>query len=101
METPTQVQSASDRYLRIGSRIHTIFVLAALGGWAIWHKSFADQMSTAANPNRVCFYIVTLFYEWLLFVLVVAGVGGHGAAVFFVLWGKWDFVRPGTPGRGI
>src|SRR5438552_16865356 len=85
METPAQAQSASDRYPQIASPIHTILVLAALGGWAIWHKSFADQLSTAANPNRVCFYIVTLFYEWLLFVLVVAGVRCRGASVLIVL----------------
>ena len=29
-------------------------------------------MSVAANPNRVRFYLETLVYEWLLFVLVVA-----------------------------
>jgi uncharacterized protein len=93
METPTQAQSASDRYLQIASPIHTILVLAALGGWAIWHKSFADQLSTAANPNRVRFYIVTLFYEWLLFVLVVAGVRRHGASVLIVLGDHWHSVR--------
>ena len=85
METPAQAQSASDRYPQVASPIHTILVLAALGGWAIWHKSFADQLSTAANPNRVRFYIVTLFYEWLLFVLVVAGVRRRGASVLIVL----------------
>src|SRR5437016_13098641 len=85
METPAQAQSASDRYLQIAGPVHTILVLAALGGWAIWHKSFADQLSTAANPNRVRFYIVTLFYEWLLFVLVVAGVRRRGASVLIVL----------------
>ena len=83
METPAQAQSASDRYLQIAGPVHTILVLAALGGWAIW--SFADQLSTAANPNRVRFYIVTLFYEWLLFVLVVAGVRRRGASVLIVL----------------
>src|SRR5256885_16821410 len=75
METPAQAQSASDRYPQVASPIHTILVLAALGSWAIWHKSFA-QLNLTANPNRVRFYIVTVFYEWLLFVLVVAGVGG-------------------------
>jgi hypothetical protein len=29
-------------------------------------------LSVAANPNRVRFYLETLVYEWLLFVLVVA-----------------------------
>src|ERR1700722_12544254 len=93
METPAVDQSAPDRHLQIASPIHTILVLAALGGWAIWHKSFADQLSTAANPNRVRFYVVTLFYEWLLLVLVVAGVWRRGASVLIVLGDHWHSVR--------
>src|SRR5713226_10368780 len=92
MDIPAQAQSASDRYLQIASPIHTILVLAALGGWAIWHKSFA-QLNLTANPNRVRFYVVTMFFEWLLFVLVVAGVRRHGASVSIVLGDHWHSVR--------
>ena len=93
MDTPALDQPASDRHPQIASPIHTILVLAALAGWAFWHKSFADQLSAAANPNRVRFYIVTLLYEWLLFVLVVAGVRHHGASVLVVLGDHWHSVR--------
>jgi membrane protease YdiL (CAAX protease family) len=93
MDTPALDQPASDRHPQIASPIHTILVLATLGGWAIWHKSFADQLSATANPNRVRFYIVTLFYEWLLFVLVVAGVRLRGTSVFVVLGDHWHSVR--------
>ncbi len=93
MEAPALAQSASDRYSQVASSIHTILVLAALGGWAIWHKSFADQLSAAANPNRVRFYVVTLFFEWVLFVLVVAGVRRSGASVLIVLGDHWHSVR--------
>ncbi|MGB2837510.1 MAG: CPBP family intramembrane glutamic endopeptidase [Candidatus Sulfotelmatobacter sp.] len=93
MEAPALAQSASDRYSQFASSIHTILVLAALGGWAIWHKSFADQLSAAANPNRVRFYVVTLFFEWVLFVLVVAGVRRSGASVLIVLGDHWHSVR--------
>ena len=92
METPAQAQSASDRYPQVASPIHTILVLAALGSWAIWHKSFA-QLNLTANPNRVRFYIVTVFYEWLLFVLVVAGVWRRGASVLIVLGDHWHSAR--------
>jgi hypothetical protein len=78
METSAPAQSASDRYPRAASSIHTILVLVAIGGWAIGHKIFADQSSATPNPNRVRFYVATLFYEWLLFVLVVAGVRRSG-----------------------
>ncbi|MGA8541813.1 MAG: type II CAAX endopeptidase family protein [Terriglobales bacterium] len=93
MDTPALDKPASDRYRQIASPIHTILVLAATSGWAIWHKSFADQLSASANPNRVRFYIVTLFYEWLLFILVVAGVWRSGASVFIVLGNRWHSVR--------
>src|SRR5260370_34012465 len=93
METSALTQSASDRYPQIASPIHTILVLAALGGWAIWHKRFADQLSASANPNRVRFYMVTLLYEWLLFVLVVAGVRLRGAYVLNVLGDVCHSVR--------
>jgi hypothetical protein len=65
VETSALGQSASDRYPQVAGPIHTILVLAVLGGWAFWHKISADQLSVAANPNRVRFYLVTLFFEWL------------------------------------
>jgi uncharacterized protein len=93
MESSALVESASDRYPQIASPIHTILVLAAMGGWAIWHKIFADQLSAAANPSRVHFYIATIFYEWLLFVLVVACVRRSGASALIVLGDHWHSVR--------
>src|SRR5204863_8566005 len=96
METPAQAQSASDRYPQVASPIHTIWVLAALGSWAIWHKSLA-QLNLTANPNRVRLYIVTVFYEWLLFVLVVAGVWRRGPAVLIVLGDHLQSGRQALP----
>jgi hypothetical protein len=86
-------QSASDRYPQVASPLHTILVLAVLGGWVFSHKISTDQLSAATNPNRVRFYVVTLFYEWILFVLVVAGVRRSGASVLIVLGDHWHSVR--------
>ena len=93
METSAPAQSASDRYPRAASPIHLILVLAAIGGWAIGHKIFVYQLSATANPNRVRYYVVTIFYEWLLFLLVVAGVRRSGASVLIVLGEHWNSVR--------
>jgi membrane protease YdiL (CAAX protease family) len=68
-------------------------VLAAIGGWAIWHKILADQLSAVANPSRVRFYAATIIYEWLLFLLVLAGVRRSGAPVRIVLGDRWHSVR--------
>src|SRR6202021_3774270 len=88
METSAPEQSASDRYPRAASPIHMILVLAAIGGWAIGHKIFVYQLSATANPNRVRYYVVTIFYEWLLFVLVVAGGRGGGAPLSYLFGRK-------------
>ena len=93
MEISAPAQSASGRYPRVASPIHTILVLAAIGGWTIGHKIFTDQSIATANPNRVRFYVVTLFYEWLLFVLVVVGVRRSGASALVVLGEHWHSVR--------
>jgi membrane protease YdiL (CAAX protease family) len=93
MQTSALGQSASDRYPQIASPIHTILLLAVLGSWAVGHKIFADQLSATANPNRVRYYVVTIFYEWLLFVLVVAGVRRSGASVLIVRGEHWPSVR--------
>jgi uncharacterized protein len=93
VESPALDESASDRYSQVASPIHTILVLAAIGSWTIGHTIFADQMSAAANPSRVRFYVATLFYEWLLFVLVVVGVRRSGASVLVVLGDHWRSIR--------
>ncbi len=93
METSTLPQSASDRYPKAAGPIHTIFVLAVLGAWAFWGKVLADQLRAAANPNRLRLYALTLFFEWCLFVLVVAGVRRSGAPMLIVLGDRWDSVR--------
>ena len=93
METSAPAQSASGRYPRVASSIHLILVLAAIGGWAIAHKIFTDQLSATANPNRVHFYVLTLLYEWLLFVLVVVGVRRSGASALMVLGEHWHSGR--------
>jgi len=93
METSAVAQSASDRYPQVASPVHTILVLAVLGGWSFWHKISAEELSVAANPNRIRFYLETVVYEWLLFVLVVAGVKRSGASVLIVLGDRWRSVR--------
>jgi uncharacterized protein len=93
METSALAQSASDRYLRVAGPIHTIVVLAVLGGWAFLAKIFTDQLSAAANPNRVRIYLATICLEWFVFVLVVAGVRRSGASVLLVLGDHWNSGR--------
>src|ERR1700722_10290301 len=98
MENPASAPSAPDRYPRVAGPMHTILVLAVLGGWALWHKISADHSSAGADTNRVHYYVVTILFEWLLVALVVAGVRRSGGGVFFVFWGDLGFPLPGAWG---
>jgi membrane protease YdiL (CAAX protease family) len=89
MATPPQVQPPSDPYPRVASPIHTISVLAILGVWAILGVIATNRMSAAANPHRVLSYALTLFFEWLVFFFVLAGVWRSGAPVSNVLGDRW------------
>lgn len=93
METSALAQPVSDRYPQVAGPIHTILVLAILGGWAFLGRIIADQMRAAANPHRARFYVLTLFFEWLLFAFVVAGVRRSGASVLVVLGDHWHSAR--------
>ena len=89
MESSASAPSASERYPRVAGAMHTILVLAVLGGWALWHRSFVDQSSTGAEANRVRYYLVTILFEWLLVVLVAAGVRRSGGSVLIVFGEHW------------
>jgi hypothetical protein len=53
----------------------------------------ANQMRAAVNPHRVRSYVLTIFFEWLLFVFVVVGVRRSGASVLLVLGDHWHSAR--------
>ena len=93
MDTSRLAQSALDRCPKAAGPIHTVVVLAVLGGWTFWGKVLADHLRVAANPNRLRFYVLTLCFEWFLFALVVAGVRRSGAPLMIVLGDRWDSVR--------
>lgn len=93
METSALAQSASDRYSPAAGPIHTIFMLAILGAWAFLGTIMADHMRAAVHPHRIRSYVLTLFFEWLLFVFVVAGVRRSGAPILIILGDRWHSVR--------
>ena len=92
METSALGHASSGRYLRLASPIHTILVLAALGGWAFAHKLSADHLRAGAHSNRVRSYLFILLFEWLLFALVMAGVWRGRTSVLIVLGDHWHSI---------
>ena len=93
METPVLVQSESVRHPRAAGPVHTILVLALLGVWAFLAMVMANQMRAAVNPHRVRSYVLTITFEWLLFVFVVVGVRRSGASALLVLGDHWQSAR--------
>jgi CAAX protease family protein len=93
MQTSTLVQSTPDRYPRVAGQVHALLVLAVLALWSFLAKILADQMRAATNPNRVRAYVISIFLEWLVFALVVAGVRWSGASVSLVLGDRWQSAR--------
>jgi len=89
MESSDSVVSAPERYPWVASPVHTILVLAALGGWAVWHKISADHLSAGADGNRVRYYAVTILFEWMVLALVVAGVRRNGGSLLSVFGEHW------------
>jgi membrane protease YdiL (CAAX protease family) len=92
MTTSAVSPSSSDRYRKIASPIHTILVLAALGGWAVAHRISADHANAGAHPNRVHAYLLVLLFEWLLFALVLAGVWRSPTSVRIALGERWHSI---------
>jgi membrane protease YdiL (CAAX protease family) len=86
-------QTASERYPRIASSIHTVAVLAIMGGWTFWQKIRMDRLSAAANPNRVRGYLLGICFEWVLFAVVLAGVRHHKRSFRIVLGDRWQSGR--------
>lgn len=79
------VPSAKDSRGRIAGPIHTVLVLAVLGGWAFYGNMLAHRLSMEVQPDRVRFYAVSMLFEWLLFLFVLAGVRYSSASIWTVL----------------
>ncbi|HTR64391.1 MAG TPA: type II CAAX endopeptidase family protein [Terriglobales bacterium] len=93
MEAPAAVPAALDHYARVAGPMHTIFVLALVGGWTVYGKVLADHLRAAPNPHRVRFYLLTLLVEWLVFAVVVVGVRRSDASLGAVLGERWRSFR--------
>jgi membrane protease YdiL (CAAX protease family) len=101
METAVTAPSASVYYTRIANPLHTILVLAAQGGLAFRAMVRVDQMRTAANVDRVQIYERTIFFQLLMFALVILGVWLSGSPLATVLGDRWRSIREVLRDAGI
>lgn len=93
MATSAAVPFAKGSQTRIAGLVHTVLVLAVLGGWTFYGNLLAHRLSMAVQPNRARFYAVSMLFEWLLFLFVLAGVRYFGAPIWTVLGARWRSFR--------
>lgn len=89
MQTSALGQSESARYCWIASPFHLILVLAMEGVLAWRGAISSQQMRAVVNPDRVHLYARTLFFEWLMFAIVIVGVRFSGSSLLAVLGERW------------
>jgi hypothetical protein len=77
----------------IASPWHTLLVVAVQGFLTFRGKIHADQMRAMVNPDRIGIYERTIFFEWLVFALVIVGVWLSGSSLYTVLGERWRSLR--------
>lgn len=82
-----------DIYRPVASPWHTLFVLVVQGLLVFRGITHASQMRDMANPDRVALYQRTIFFEWLMLAVVLAGVWLRGSSLYTVLGERWRSLR--------
>src|SRR5579871_1482113 len=88
-----ELSAPGDRYRPIASRTHLVVVLVALGAWSFGGNMIVGHLTHDPSKLRVPFYLITMVFEWLMFLLVVTGVRRAGAAVASVIGERWHSGR--------
>jgi membrane protease YdiL (CAAX protease family) len=89
METDILTPPKAAAHRLIASPWHTLLVLAVQGFLALRGKIHADHMRAVVNPDRIGVYERTIFFEWLVFALVIVGVWWSGSSLYTVLGERW------------
>lgn len=93
MSTKVLVRPGPETFRAIASPWHTSLLLVVQGLLAYWGKVRTDHVRTLLDPDRVSIYGRTIFFEWLVLALVIAGVWLHGSSVLTVLGERWRSAR--------
>jgi uncharacterized protein len=89
METDVQLEPHSSTHALVASPWHTGLVLLVIGGLAFRGKLQAEHMRAIVNPDRIAMYEHTILFEWLVLVLVLAGVWLRGLSLLVVFGDHW------------
>ena len=95
------VVSATAAPKPIASLWHTLLVLAVqvtASARGFMHVGHARAMT---NPDRITMYQHTIFLQWIVFAIVIAGVRLHGTSLYAVLGERWRSLQQVLTDAGI
>ncbi len=89
MEIKFAASPVSSRLRLIASPWHTAIVLGVQILLTVRGYLRSHQISKAIAADRISLYERTIFFQWMIFVLVIIGVRLHGSSVYEVLGERW------------
>jgi len=92
METGVGV-SGNSGFKAIASPWHTLLILAIEAASVIRGLMMSSQLRAAAQSDRLTIYHRTIAFQWLVFVLMLAGLWLRGTSVYTVLGERWKSLR--------
>ena len=101
MEIKFVAPPVSNRLRLIASPWHTAIVLGVQIALTVRGYLRSHQMSEAITVNRISLYERTIFFQWMVFVLVIVGVRLHGSSVYEVLGERWRSLQQVVTDAGI
>jgi uncharacterized protein len=93
---PEMAQSA-----RIASPLHTVILLSAIGVQSVRSALRGQQLHATVNLDRMRLYERTILAEWLMFILMIAGVWLAGSSLVTVAGERWLSARAFLTDLGI
>lgn len=89
MATHVLVEPKQNTYTAIASPWHTALVISVAGFFAYRGAIRAASMRATVNPDHMSIYGRTIFFEWLMLALVLAGVWLRGASLYTLMGERW------------
>lgn len=101
MATHVLAEHKHNAYTAIASPWHTLFIVLIAGIFSYRGAIRADAMRAVVNPDRISIYERTIFFEWLVLALVLAGVWLRGSSLYAVMGERWRSVKQVAVDSGI
>jgi len=92
METAI-VAAPDEKFQKVASPWHMVLILFLQAGLVIRGLLRAGQLRAMENAERIAIYERTIFFQWLVFFLVLAGLRLRGTSFYAVLGERWRSLR--------